>query len=295
MLAVRLSAQIEREFGEKLPVSIFFSAPTVAQLAELIAEDWRPHWKYLAPVQPRGKRQPIYFVPPSAMTSLRFESLARCLGSDQPFYAFEPAGLDGSTPHGTVQEMASAYIRELREFQPEGPYLLGGMCFGGFVAYEMAQQLTQDNELVSVLAMIDTPAPFSGPSWQRDKQKSKSRGYWSKMKYYIGRLVHHTLKGGLTKLISRFVPMPYDRQLFYTQRTLDANFNASRNYVASSYGDKIVVFQSEQYAHKANRRRWNMLAEGELIYHCYEGTMHLELISDLEWMARIADDLAVHL
>jgi len=46
-------------------------------------------------------------------------------------------GLDGSQPpHTTIKEMAVHYVREMREVQPEGPYLIGGRSSGGTVAFE---------------------------------------------------------------------------------------------------------------------------------------------------------------
>jgi thioesterase domain-containing protein len=55
--------------------------------------------------------------------------------------------------------MASYYIDALRAIQPRGPYLLGGYSFGGWVAFEMAQQLRQQGEEVSQLFIFDTLAP----------------------------------------------------------------------------------------------------------------------------------------
>ena len=54
--------------------------------------------------------------------------------------------------------MAAYYIREIKTVQPHGPYLLSGRCFGGLVAYEMAQQLHAAGERVALLAIIDTVA-----------------------------------------------------------------------------------------------------------------------------------------
>ena len=56
----------------------------------------------------------------------------------------------------TIEEMADHYLREIREVQPNGPYLLGGYCLGGTVAYEMAQRLVAVGEKVAMVAMLDT-------------------------------------------------------------------------------------------------------------------------------------------
>jgi thioesterase domain-containing protein len=56
--------------------------------------------------------------------------------------------------------MAAHYIREIRKYQPTGPYYLGGYSFGGIVAYEMTKQLKAQGEDVAILALLDT---YCGP------------------------------------------------------------------------------------------------------------------------------------
>jgi thioesterase domain-containing protein len=70
-------------------------------------------------------------------------------------------GLDGrSAPHGSIEDMASAYLKEMLVTQPEGPYLLGGHSSGSWVAFEMARQLRERGHEVAMVAVVDTPAPI---------------------------------------------------------------------------------------------------------------------------------------
>jgi len=55
--------------------------------------------------------------------------------------------------------MAAFYVEEIRKKQPYGPYLLGGMCAGGVIAYEMASQLVRSGERVELVAMLDAALP----------------------------------------------------------------------------------------------------------------------------------------
>ena len=43
--------------------------------------------------------------------------------------------------------------------QPQGPYFLAGHSFGGKVAYEMAQQLLRQGQVIALVAILDTSAP----------------------------------------------------------------------------------------------------------------------------------------
>ena len=161
LLAVRLFAQIEKLCGKKLPLATLFQAPTVEQLASLLSEEkWAPTWSSLVPIQPGGAKPPLFCLHLALGHVLFYRDLAHRLGSDQPIYALQPQGLDGTQPrHTRIEEMASHYIKEMRALQPEGPYYLGGSSFGGLIAFEMAQQLHAQGQQVGLLALFDTYAP----------------------------------------------------------------------------------------------------------------------------------------
>ena len=57
---------------------------------------------------------------------------------------------------GSVRELAAHYVQLISEEQRHGPYFLGGYSYGGLLAYEMASLLTEQNQRVEFVAMIDT-------------------------------------------------------------------------------------------------------------------------------------------
>lgn len=160
LLAVELLDQINQHFNQKLPLSALFSAPTVAQFAPNIEKNYI--WSPLVPLQPQGAKTPFFCIHPVFGVVLPYYELATYLGKDKPFYALQPCGLDGLQPPLTsIAEMATYYIKALRQVQPKGAYQLGGWSFGGLVAFEMAQQLHQAGEEVNKLAIFDTLAPIA--------------------------------------------------------------------------------------------------------------------------------------
>ena len=91
---------------------------------------------------------------------LNFRDLSWGLHHDQPFFALQARGVDGTTsPHHSIEEMARAYVEEIRALRPRGPYLLAGYSGGGVVAFEMAQQLKALGEEVPLLVFFDTYHP----------------------------------------------------------------------------------------------------------------------------------------
>jgi len=164
LLAVRLMTHIQQEFGKNLPLAALFQRGNVEQMAALLRQGGNAAagdaHAALAPIQTAGTKRPFFCVPGAGGYVIYLYQLARCLGADQPFYGLQAAGLEGEeAPHRTVEEMAAYYIDALRTVQPEGPYYLGGHSLGGWVAFEMAQQLQRQGQSVALVAILDTPAP----------------------------------------------------------------------------------------------------------------------------------------
>ncbi|MGQ0506611.1 MAG: amino acid adenylation domain-containing protein [Myxococcaceae bacterium] len=165
LLAVKLFAQLERRTGIALPLSTLFSGPTVAELADA-AQRAREQGGGKGPlahrvrIQRGGALPPFFCVHGAGGNVLNLHELAKGLGPEQPVYGLQARGVDGrEPPHQRIEEMAERYLLEVRALQPNGPYYLGGYCGGGLIAYEMARQLTRQDERVAALVMLDTYHP----------------------------------------------------------------------------------------------------------------------------------------
>ena len=166
LLALRLLAQIEKAFGRRLPLTSIFKAPTIEQMAAVIREgsgsDAVSQRNLLVEIQSEGSRLPLFLVHGAGGGMFwGYVNLSRRLGSEQPVYGLRPRGLDGPNEVETIEEMAASYVAEIRERQPQGPYHLGGYCFGGNVAFEMARQLLEQGEEVALLALMNCAPPNS--------------------------------------------------------------------------------------------------------------------------------------
>ncbi|MDB6111552.1 MAG: hypothetical protein JWR69_3302, partial [Pedosphaera sp.] len=170
LLAVRLLARVEKEFGRKLPLAAVFQAPTIARMAQLLrdGEELAPG-SSLVEIQPKGSRRPLFFVHGVGGGMFwGYTNLSRSLGQDQPVYALKSRWMDGREEFDSIEEMAAHYVADIRAFAPNGPYHLGGYCFGGNVAYEMARQLEAQGEKVAFLAVLNCAPPNSSygkPNW----------------------------------------------------------------------------------------------------------------------------------
>lgn len=161
LLAARVFAQIEKVFGQTLPVAILFESPTVERLAEVLRKErGAAQWSSLVAIQSGGSNPPFFCIHEGRGDVLWCGGIARHLGPDQPFYALQPRGLSSvDLPFMRVEEMAAHYVDQIRRIQPQGPYYLGGWSFGGLVAFEMACQLEARGQQVGLLALLDAYAP----------------------------------------------------------------------------------------------------------------------------------------
>lgn len=116
--------------------------------------------------------------------------LARALGADQPFYALEPYNFDGLPIPPSIENIAAAHLRSMRRIQPEGPYLLGGFCNGGLLAYEMARQLHAEGQKLDLLVLMD-PMPMGS--------------------YYP--VLHRWVRSILSK-VGKFTPLRQEQQMY---------------------------------------------------------------------------------
>ncbi len=114
----------------------------------------------IVPLQPLGKKPPLFAVGGHNGDVFCFHNLARALGREQPFYGLQPPGADGKgTPLSTVEEIAAYFVEQVCACRPNGPYLLTGFCSGGTIVFELAQQLHRAGERVDFLGLIACPHP----------------------------------------------------------------------------------------------------------------------------------------
>jgi len=181
LMGVQLFSRIEKVYGIDLGLSTLFDARTVRQLAQLI----RQHGVQPAPgssivaIQPEGSRPPLYAIPAGYGTNvLPFREVSLLLGTDQPVYAFEAKMPEPDQELESIQERAARFTKELRLVQSHGPYCLLGWCGGGYIAFEMAQQLHREGQEVAVLVIAEAAVPGYPTTWAGRIRFLIERGAW---------------------------------------------------------------------------------------------------------------------
>jgi thioesterase domain-containing protein len=136
-------------------------APTGARRELSLLVDLQPERPAAAAVA--AGRPPFFCVHAIGGAVLSYRDLALQLGTEQPFYGIQAAGLAGGHAVDDLPAMAAQYAAAVEAAAPHGPYLLGGWSFGGVVAFEMARQMRQRGRPVALVALLDSWAPALAP------------------------------------------------------------------------------------------------------------------------------------
>ena len=232
-------ARLREGGGDELPLDIVFRATTVAELAQaVVGRSNGGSTGCLVPIRTTRDSLSMFWIHPVGGTVFCYRPLARALESRHSFYALQARGLDGlAEPFDRLEAMAAHYIEEVRTVQPQGPYLLGGWSMGGLVAFEMARQLTELNEEVLHVFMVDVLS-------EEAIDETDPAG-WLEMVQAAG-LVDDR-----------------DRQRF--ERVFRANWKAAKAYEPRYYSGCATLFLAEERdAFAAQRRpdRWQALVGG---------------------------------
>ena len=167
MMAAELQARIRETFG--VNVDHLHRDATVAAIAAGIREGLAHSTSrtrampLLVPLWEHGRATPLFMVHGRHGQAYVSPHFMKLLGDDQPVWVFQARGLDGiSEPHATIEAMVDDYVAEVRSVRPHGPYFLGGLCVGGFIAAAMARALAAAGETVLPLLMLDPPNRVRG-------------------------------------------------------------------------------------------------------------------------------------
>ena len=174
LLAVVMLDRIEEILGRGIPTSdlIGDGDVTIERLAQLaLADSVEVAAPMVTPRQEAG-RPTLFFLHGDYLSGgLYCRELVRHLNPAQPFVALPPCGFDGQPVPATYEAMAEQHLHAIRGVQPRGPYVLGGECNGGLVAYEVARRLEAQDERVSLLILLSASAQNVRPgplgSWLR--------------------------------------------------------------------------------------------------------------------------------
>ena len=160
IMAAVLFWKMARDLDVDLPLSTLMIAPTVRKLAERIDRRAEMSPPVLVPLQPNGDKAPLFLFHAQGGETLGYRYLAEHLDPTRPVYGLDPTRVRGRTPPpASMDAMVDRYLAVIREQQPNGPYVLGGYCMGGAVAWVTAQRLQAEGADVRLVVLLQSDHP----------------------------------------------------------------------------------------------------------------------------------------
>jgi thioesterase domain-containing protein/acyl carrier protein len=295
LLAVKLFAQIEKKIGKKVPLPLLFQAPTVEELAKAIRQNtWRAPSSCIVEIKPTGDKTPIFWLHNLGGGGggglFTYRTLAQLLGPDQPSYGIAAP----AEPFNRIELMAAHYIDAIKTVRPVGPYVIGGYCFGGVVAFEVARQLKEQGAEVAMVALIESglhgvpgqPSKLSvafawqllnslpilakefvgarGDLLQRFRRKASALH----RRFLRTKAAEHVTATASAKMLDELVDMsnyPKDYRHF-----AQVHFEALLHYTPRAYAGKLTLFRTRQQA----VFRWNP----EVIWDMFATGVDVEVV-----------------
>jgi amino acid adenylation domain-containing protein len=295
LLIVQLAAKIKQHIGQNIPLAMIFQAPTVAQLAELLQHT--SHFsceKSLVPIHTKGKKTPLFWIHGS--DGLHF--IKQHLGAEQPLYWLKDYWREGSLPEDvTIEQIAAGHIEEIRAVQRQGPYFLGGYSLGGLIAFEIARQLQEQGQEVSLLFLLDSNSPYRSLIAQIMSHccQLARLGFAGCTHYIWVRLKNRWIKGmaRITRILYARSDCPLPVGLVYAQNSRIYH-RCIRRYVPQPYTGKAVMWTTRNQ--KKMLALWHKWILGGIEIHELVAD-HLDLCQKPHvhhWLLHLQDCLERH-
>ncbi|HTL89840.1 MAG TPA: amino acid adenylation domain-containing protein, partial [Leptolyngbya sp.] len=265
LTAVKLINQIEKAFGKQLAIASLFQAPTVEQFAEVL-RDGRPvdPWSIIEITPLNGKKPPIFWCQ-------NYGDMIPHLDPDQPFFAMESGYQQIKNPETHIKDLAAIYANLIRQIQPEAPYLLGGYCFGGYVALEIAQILRSQGQEVALLTLVETfgpDVPYYQRQWtlrstliQAASLRRRILSVFDRRQHQLEDQRNAKQTGG--RIVKTILPPPEPIR------------KAVQSYVPQPYLGRVVLFEAELSSLKsvfAPKGFWGKVFQGDFTIERAKGT-----------------------
>ncbi|MFN3340723.1 MAG: thioesterase domain-containing protein, partial [Dietzia sp.] len=149
-----LAARLSERCGGEITAGQLAGAGTIAEVADLLRPFTEVAVEGNIRVLSEGSADstPLFLFHAAGGSSFVYEPLVDRLDGDNPVYGVERT-------EGPLEERAAGYLDRIREIASGRPVALGGWSFGGALAVEVARQLRAADDVVALVALLDTVQP----------------------------------------------------------------------------------------------------------------------------------------
>ncbi|WP_438301188.1 non-ribosomal peptide synthase/polyketide synthase [Pseudomonas sp. NMS19W] len=156
-LQVIARSRVLKSQGVSLKLRDLMQKPSIAELVASVQGSAQKASGLLAMNAEVKGRAPLFCIHAGFGTVFDYEPLARRLSGQRQVLAIQSRMLlDPAFSDTSLETMASDYVAQIREKQPQGPYHLLGWSLGGTLAMLMAAQLEREGQPVTFVGLVDS-------------------------------------------------------------------------------------------------------------------------------------------
>lgn len=309
LLAARLASRVESTLGRRLPPPLLFAAPTIRALARAMRDGNAGGkrattqditdagvtasgsadgiWTF----SPAGSRQASFWIPGGNARDegvLLCGRLSRCIGADWPLHALAASELyEAHDDCDCAEDLATQCIRRIRAVQPWGPYVIGGICLGSLLAFEIAQQLRAGGDEVSALVLVDAVRPGTVQHLRRMRH---GRNFGSALRKELQnvRRMSASDRRMYVRSRTRLLLSRLRRGAPLWNLTTSDFAQAMRRYVPEPYAGRMYLVATDELASDDATLGWGPVAVGGLEVLRVRGGHWILQLGDLQ---EVADQL----
>ncbi|MCQ2175516.1 MAG: AMP-binding protein [Bacteroidales bacterium] len=240
---MRLCAEIGKSLHKDIPPARIYENPTVRSMARVL-ENTSSEAPLDYVYSSHEDKAPLVFIHTGSTGSEAYYALANDIRDCCSFSVIEQYNIyhPDDILEG-IPAIAAKYIEILKQRQPHGPYNLGGWCYGGMIAYEMACQLKEAGEDMGNLILVD--AYIMNSDYDKrlviaNQVERVNREYYEKSPLFadfrergmIETIIENSRRVG--RNMAEFVPKPYTGRVHYfkAMKIADDLQTSQRTYFA---------------------------------------------------------------
>jgi thioesterase domain-containing protein/aryl carrier-like protein len=234
-------------------------------------------WEPIVVLRPgKAGYPPLVLIHATPGDVLGYGNLAAELPDHLPCWGIVSRALhEPERPHRSIPAMAADYLKELQARLGDAPFVLGGWCYGGLVAYEMACTLHRMNRPPPLrLLLIETWCP------QPASRVRALRLRLQQARAFLGLAADHR-RGYLRQKLENRRVTPAETPASETRRdaTFRYNLAAALGFRADPYPLPVDLFLTQATANDTlplPEGGWSALAKNRTIHPCAGG--HADLL-----------------
>lgn len=156
LLTIQMLGVINKHFSVNLEITEFYKNPSINGLLDLLAIKGKyDSNKTITLMQESNTRDNIFMIHAGGGSVSVYQELCQLLAPGMSVYGVRASQKNQKS----LQNLAKQYITNIKDVQPHGPYRLLGYCFGGLIAYEIANQLARKGDQIEYIGLVDTFTP----------------------------------------------------------------------------------------------------------------------------------------